>query len=240
MRALADRDRNIKPCRRSCAGINRPVSTVQSRMRNVIVRFAASTPLLAILLTGCNKLGLGGQPPQSKQLPTPKQLKSIGYMSQAKGPDGRKFYDRLEQAKSCHDFEIAMRWNRPPDVRGGPFNQKLTYISSGVPASLAKNSEVFVTGAIEAGRALPAGGSIWSLKLEDGSEIQAIESEEYADKQAEAQQAGGHATMLHPYTPRRLLCAYGVYQGNIGLPLKQQGQGHVALISILFAMDRVR
>jgi hypothetical protein len=209
-----------------------------SSMRNRIFRFVLTTLLPAALLAGCNRLGIGGRPAESKQLPTPKQLEAIAYMSQATDPNGRKFYDHLEQAKSCHDLEIAMRWNRPPDLKAGPFDQKMTYLSAGVPASLPKNSEVFVTGVIEAGRSLPSGGSIWSLKLKDGVEIQAIESAEYAEKQEEAQQGGGHATMLHPYTPRRLLCAYGVYQGNIGLALDQHG--HVPLISVLFAMDRLR
>lgn len=207
-------------------------------MHNRVAHFVFSALLSVPLLAGCSRLGLGGEPAQSKQLPTAKQLKAIAYMSQATGPEGRRFYDHLEQAKSCHDLEIAMRWNRPPDVKAGPFEQKMTYLSPGVPANLPKNSEVFVTGVIEAGRSLPSGGSIWSLKLKDGSEIQAIESEEYAAKQEEAQQGGGHATMLHPYTPRRLLCAYGVYQGNIGLALDQHG--HVPLISVLFAMDRIR
>ena len=207
-------------------------------MRNLIVRSVAAALLLAPLVTGCSKLGLGGQPQRSKQLPTAKELKSISYMSQASEPDGQKIYDRPEQARSCHDLEIAMRWNRPPDVKRGPFNQKMTYISSGVPAGLAKNSEIFVTGVIKAGRSLPSGGSVWSLKLKDGSEIQAIESAEYSEKQEEAQQGGGHATMVHPYTPGRLLCAYGVYQGNIGMALDQHG--HVPLVSVLFAMDRRR
>lgn len=207
-------------------------------MRNRIVRSVATALLLATLLTGCSKLGLGGQPQRSKQLPTAKELKAISYMSQASGPDGQKIYDHPEQAKSCHDLEIAMRWNRPPDVKRGPFNQKMTYISSGVPAGLAKNSEVFVTGVIKAGQSTSAGGSVWWLKLKDGGQIQAIESAEYSEKQEEAQQGGGHATMVHPYTPGRLLCAYGVYQGNIGMALDQHG--HVPLVSVLFAMDRRR
>ena len=82
------------------------------------------------------------------------------------------------------------------------------------------------------------GGSVWSLRLKDGGEIQAIEPAEYTEKQEEAQQGGGHATMVHPYTPGRLLCAYGVYQGNIGMALDQHG--HVPLVSVLFAMDRSR
>jgi hypothetical protein len=207
-------------------------------MRNLIVRSVGTAFVLAALLAGCGKLGLGGQPQRSKQLPTAKELESISYMSQATGPDGQKVYNHPEQAKSCHDLEIAMRWNRPPDVKRGPFNQKMTYISSGVPAGLAKNSEVFVTGVIKAGRSMPDGGSVWSLKLKDGSETQAIESAEYSEKQEEAQQGGGHATMVHPYTPGRLLCAYGVYQGNIGMALDQHG--HVPLVSVLFAMDRRR
>jgi len=205
-------------------------------MRNLTVRSAVTALLLAASLAGCNKLGLGGQQ-ASKQLPTPRQLKAIAYMSQVPGPDGRKIYDHLEQAKSCHDLEIAMRWNRPPDVKSGPFNGKMIYVSASLPADLTRNSEMFVTGVIKAGQSLSAGGAVWALKLKDGSEIQAVESQQYTDQQAEAQQAGGHATMLHPYTPGRLLCAYGVYQGKIGTVDQQQ---HVPMVSILFAMDRAK
>ncbi len=202
------------------------------------MRSAGAALLLITLLAGCGKLGLDRHPSQSKQLPTARELKDIHYMSQTAGPDARRIYDSLEQAKSCHDLEIAMRWNRPPDVKGGPFNQKMVYISSGIPASLSKNAEVFFTGVIKAGRSLSSGGSVWSVKLQDGGEIQAVETAEYSEKQEEAQQAGGHATMLHPYTPGRLLCAYGIYQGAIGMALDQKG--HVPLVSVLFAMDRVR
>jgi hypothetical protein len=207
-------------------------------MRNLILQSTATVAALAALLTGCNKLGLGGESQQSHELPSARQLKAIAYMSQSKGPDGRLLYDHLQQAKSCHDLELAMRWNRPPDIKAGPFNEKMTYISAGMPAGLAKTSEVFVTGVIEAGQSLPSGGSVWSLKLKDGSEIQAIETPQYVEKQEEAQQSGGHATMVHPYTPKRLLCAYGVYQGNIGMALGQPQ--HVPLVSVLFAMDRLR
>ncbi|HEY2016267.1 MAG TPA: hypothetical protein VGH38_22340 [Bryobacteraceae bacterium] len=207
-------------------------------MRNLIVRMTGTGLLLAGVLAGCGKLHLGGQPQHSTQLPTAKQLKEIHYMSQTQGPDGRRVFDHLEQAKSCHDLEIAMRWNRPPDIKTGPFNDKLVYVSAAVPADMPKNTEVFVSGVVKAGRSLPSGGSIWSLKLQDGSELQAIETPEYYEKQAEAQQSGGHATMIHPYTPGRTLCAYGVYQGNIGLAM--DGHGHVPLLSLLFAMDRYR
>ena|SRR5487761_647441 len=213
-------------------------------MRSLILQSTAAALLAASLLTGCSKLslgklGLGGERTQSSELPTARQLKSIAYMSQAPGPNGRKLYDHLEQAKSCHDLEIAMRWNRPPDIKAGPFNQKMAYVAAGIPADLGKNAEVFVTGRIEAGRALSDGGSVWALKLKDGSEVQAVETAEYSQKQDEAQQGGGHATMVHPYTPKRLLCAYGVYQGKIGMALDPKN-GHVPLISVLFAMDRLR
>jgi len=214
-------------------------------MRSLIVKSLGSALAVAVLLAGCNKLsleklGLGGQSANSKELPSPRQLKTIAYMSQAKsGPNGRLIYDRLEQARSCHDLQIAMRWNRPPDIKAGPFNEKMTYISSSMPASLSKASEVFVTGKIKAGQSLPSGGSDWWLTLQDGSEIQAIETPEYTEKQEEAQQQpGAPATMYHPYTPGRLLCAYGVYQGDIGMALGQPR--HVPLVSVLFAMDRSR
>lgn len=208
-------------------------------MRRLIAQSAGAALLLAILLAGCSRLGLGGQKTQSTELPSARQLKAIAYMSQAPGPDGRRVYDRLEQAKSCHDLEIAMRWNRPPDIKAGPFDEKMTYVSSAIPPGLSRNAEVFVTGVIKAGQTLPSGGSVWSLKLKDGSEVQAVEAPQYTEKQEEAQQSGGHATMMHPYTPGRLLCAYGVYQGTIGMALDPK-KGHVPLVSILFAMDRRR
>lgn len=207
-------------------------------MRSPIARLAGTLLPLAALLVGCGKLGLSNPPQHSSALPSAKQLKSIHYMSQVAGPDGRRVFDHLEQAKSCHDLEIAMRWNRPPDVKSGPFNDKMVYVSAAVPANLPKNSEVFFSGPVKAGRALPTGGSIWSLRLQDGSELQAIETEEYADKQAVAQQSGGPATMIHPYTPRRMLCGNGVYQGAIGMAM--DGHGHVPLLSIMFAMDRYK
>jgi len=219
-------------------------------MRSLIVRSAAAALALAILPVACSKLGLdkdleklglGGQPAQSKELPSPKQLKTIAYMSRANsgGKDGRLIYDHIEQARSCHDLGIAMRWNRPPDIKAGPFDQKMTYISSGIPADLSKTSEVFLTGKIKAGQSMPSGGSVWSLTLPDGSELQVIESPEYSEKQEEAQQEpGAPQTMSHPYTPGRLLCVYGVYQGDIGMALGKPQ--HVPLVSALFAMDRTR
>jgi hypothetical protein len=215
-------------------------------MRSLIVRSGATALALALLLPGCNKLsldklGLGSQPAQSKELPTPRQLKRIAYMSRANsdGKDGRLIYDHLEQAKSCHDLAIAMRWNRPPDIKAGPFDQKMTYISSGMPADLSKTSEVFLTGKIKAGQSMPSGGSAWWLTLPDGSELQAVETPEYSEKQEEAQQQpGAPQTMSHPYTPGRLLCAYGVFQGDIGVA--QGNPQHVPLVSVLFAMDRTR
>lgn len=207
-------------------------------MHRLVIRFTATALLLAALAAGCSKLGLGGAQPRSTELPTARQLRLIHYMSQAPGPDGRPVFNHLDQARSCRDLEIAMRWDRPPDVKGGPFDKKMVYLASGVPNDLAKDSEVFISGEIKQGQSLPSGGSVWSLKLKDGGEVQAVETAQYTEKQDESQQAGGHATMIHPYTHGRMLCAYGIYQGNTGTPLK--GPGHVPLISVLFAMDRIR
>jgi hypothetical protein len=207
-------------------------------MPRLILRFSATLLLLAPVLAGCSKLGLSGKAPRSAELPTARQLKAIRYMSQTPGPDGRRIFSRLGQAKSCHDFEIAMRWNRPPDIKGGPFNQKMVYLTSGLPAGLSKDSEVVLLGVIQQGQAMSSGGSVWAVRLKDGGEVQAVETTQYAEKQEEAQQNGGSATMLHPYTHVRMLCAYGVYQGPIGLSLDQKR--HVPLVSVLFAMDRSR
>lgn len=204
-------------------------------MPNLTVRSVVPLLLLTTSLAGCSKLGIGGKaaPPQ---LPTARQLKYIHYMSQAQGPDGRKIFDHLSQARTCYDLEVAMRWDRPPNVKGGPFDDKMVYVSSAFPADLPKNSEVFLSGVIEQGQTLPSGGSVWAVKLKGGGAVQAVETSQYTAKQEEAQQSGGHPTMVHPYTPGRMFCGYGFYQGDSGMALN--GHGHVPLVSILFAMDR--
>lgn len=151
---------------------------------------------------------------------------------------GRRIFDKLGQARSCRDLELAMRWNRPPDVPGGPFNEKMIYLDSGIAANLPKQSEVFIEGTIERGQSLSSGGWGWTLKMKDGAEVQAIEAAEYWQKQEQDQQNGGAAASIKPYAPGRKLCAYGIYQGDIGRALN--GTGNVPLVSVLFSIDRRR
>jgi hypothetical protein len=213
-------------------------------MRRPIFLCLGGTLLLGVTLAGCEKLSerLGLAPnaePPSTQLPTPEELKRIHYMSEAVGPDRRKYFDHLEQARSCRDLDLAMRWNRPSDVRGGPFDKKMIYLTSQFPSGLPKQSEVFIWGTIERGQSLPSGAWGWSVKLRDGSEVQAIEPAEYWEKQEQEQQnRGAAAAIVKPNEPRRKLCGYGIYQGMIGKSLK--GDREVPLISVLFAIDRRR
>ncbi len=194
--------------------------------------------LLATALAGCSKLHLGNQSSTSTQLPDARELERVGYLSKSPGPDGRPMFDKLGQARSCRDLEIAMRWNRPPDVKGGAFNEKMVYLSSSIPADLPKQSEVFIVGVIEHGQSLPSGAWGWSLKMSDGSEIQAIEAAEYWQKQEQAQQEGGPTAIVMPYARGRKLCGNGIYQGMTGRSLN--GTGQVPLVSLLFSMDRRR
>jgi len=194
--------------------------------------------LLPAMIAGCSKLHLGSEPTSSSQLPTSRELERISYMAQASGPDGRRVFDKLDQARSCHDLELAMRWNRPPDVKGGPFNEKMIYLSSGIPSGLPSQSEVFIDGTIQHGQSLSSGGWGWSLKMSDGSELQAIEAAEYWQKQEQEQQGAKTAAIVKPYAPGRRLCGYGIYQGNLGRALN--GTGNVPLVSVLFSIDRRR
>jgi hypothetical protein len=212
-------------------------------MMHPIARSSCVLIVVAVALTGCNKLGLGNTQHASTQRPTPEELDRIHYMSQAAGPDGRKIFDHLERAKSCRDLQLAMRWNRPPDVQAGPFSQKMVYLSGQVPPDLPKGSEVFILGTIERGEALPSGAWGWSLKMSDGSELQAIEPAEYWQKQEQQQdpqqqKEGGAAAIVKPNDPGRKLCGNGIYQGMIGKSLK--GGGSAPLVSVLFAIDRRR
>jgi hypothetical protein len=187
-------------------------------------------------LGGCDKLGLSSKQHGSTQRPSPTQLERIQYMSQVDAPDGHKVFDHLERAKSCRDLELAMRWNRPPDVEGGPFNKKLIYLSESIPTDLPKQSEVFISGTIERGESLPSGAWGWTLEMTDGSEVQAIETAEYWEKQQQAQQDGSAAAIVKPSAPGRKLCIHGVYQGLIGKSPKRSG--NIPLVSVLFALDR--
>jgi hypothetical protein len=159
-------------------------------------------------------------------------------MSKSPGPDGRPIFDKLSQARSCRDLELAMRWNRPPDIAGGPFEEKMIYVTSDLPANLPKQSEVFILGAIEHGQLLPSGAWGWSLKMADGSEVQAIEAAEYWQKQEQERQEGGSAADSKPYARGRKLCAHGIYQGPAGRALN--GTGAVPLVAVLFSLDRAR
>jgi len=195
--------------------------------------------LLASLIIGCDKLKANSESQQSASRPSPQELHKISYMSQATvGPNGQTIFDHLEQAKSCRDLELAMRWNRPPDVASGPFNAKMVYLSSSVPADLPKQSEVFISGKIKRGQSLSSGSSGWSLKMKDGSEVQVIEPSDYWEKQEQTQQEGGSASIVKPYTPGRTFCGRGIYQGPIGKSL-DDGQS-VPLVEMLFGMDRAR
>jgi hypothetical protein len=214
------------------------IPITRSSMSRLPSRTLGALLILGGLLSGCDKLGLGSAQQPSTQQPSPEELKRIHYMSQAVGPDGRKVFDHLEQAKSCRDLELAMRWNRPPDSAGGPFNKKMVYLSGQFPADLPPESEVFISGTVERGESLPSGAWGWSLEMKDGSEVQAIEPAEYWQKQEQAQQEGGAAAIVKPNEPRRRLCAHGIYQGLIGKSLK--GDRNVPLVSALFAIDRRR
>jgi len=201
--------------------------------------------VVSAVLVGCDKLGslgLGSQQQTSSQRPTPQELKRIGYMSQAAGADGHKVFDHLDRAKSCRDLQLAMRWNRPPDIPSGPFNKKMIYLSKGLPADLPKDSEVFITGTIKRGQSLPSGAWGWSITLGDGTEVQAIEPAEYWQKQEQEQdpqqQKESGAAIVKPNEPGRKLCGNGIYQGMTGKSLK--GDQSAPLVEVLFAIDRRR
>jgi hypothetical protein len=221
---------------RSTSWIRGAAEALPFSMCRFIIRSFGALLVAGIVLSGCDKLGHGSAPQLSAQRPSPEELQRIQYMSQAAGADGHKVFDRLEQAKSCHDLELAMKWNRPPDIESGPFNRKLIYLSAQVPPDLPKQAEVFITGTIERGESLPSGAWGWSLKMEDGSEVQAIEPAEYWQKQEQAQEDSSTGAIVKPNARGRKLCARGIYQGLIGKSPNQEG--NVPLVSVLFALDR--
>ena len=207
-------------------------------MKHLHTAGAGALLLLALSAAGCDKLGIGHHEQGPDEAPTAKQLQKIAYMSAAdSGPGGRKVYTRFEEAKTCGDFELAMRWNRPPGVEGGPFHQKMVYLDATLPADLAKNTEVFIHGTIDEGEILPSGSARWYLRLKDGTLVEALEGTGFMEKQAQAAQENTKQTALvSPEKPHRAICAHGIYQGVTGKDPAKDAQ--IPLVSVLFAMDR--
>jgi hypothetical protein len=213
-----------------------------SMKHDLAVRVGAVV-LLAGVTAGCDKmgldkLGLGQKAPESTEAPGEQQLQKIRYMSSAaSGTDGRKLYSHYEEAKNCGDFELAMRWNRPPDIEGGPFHKKLVYLTSGIPADLPKDSEVFITARIGKGETLPSGAAGWSLRMKDGTMAQAIEASDYWEKEEQTSQEGKLVALVAPNKPGRAFCGQAVYQGMVGKDATVEDQ-KIPLFAVLFAMDR--
>jgi hypothetical protein len=193
--------------------------------------------LMTNLMLGCGKLGTGSEAAVADGAPAEEQLQKINYMSSSdSGLKGRKVYDHLQEARTCSDFELAMRWNRPPNVEGGPFHEKLVYLTTQFPKELPKDTEVFITAQIERGQALPSGGAGWLLRMKDGSTLQAVESPDFWEKQEQDSQQGKVVALDRPTKPGRAFCGHGVYQGPVGKNREQNGG--TPLISMLFSMDR--
>ncbi len=199
-------------------------------------RIALGLVLLAVL-SGCDQFHSASSDSGPDGAPTEQELRKIGYMSSTdSGPNARKMYSRFEEAKTCADFELAMRWNRPPNVEGGPFHQKVVYLTSTVPADVPKGAEVFIVATIEKWETLPSGAAGWYLRMADGTLVQAIESAGFWEKQEEASQDGKVVALVSPNVPGRKFCGQGAYQGLGGKHPDQEQK--LPLVSIFYAMDR--
>jgi hypothetical protein len=191
--------------------------------------------LLGLVTAGCDRLGIGTEGPVADEAPSEQELAKIGYMSSADS-NGRKLFTRFEEAKTCGDFELAMRWNRPPGVAGGPFQQKMVYLKATLPPDLPKNTEVFIRATIQEGETLPSGSARWYLRMQDGSLVEAVEDAGFMAKQEQAAQESKQAALVEPNKPQRDFCGHGIYQGVAGKDPTQDEK--IPLVSVLYAMDR--
>ncbi|MBV8854308.1 MAG: hypothetical protein JOY91_12940 [Sinobacteraceae bacterium] len=192
--------------------------------------------VLAItLLSGCDQLGFGHKGPVDDGAPSEQQLQQISYMSTRPGPNGRKLYDHYEQAHSCADYELAMRWNRPPNIVGGTFQKKLRYLTHDWPADVGKDTEVFLTGTIEKGETLPSGAAGWYVRMGDGALVQLVEMPNFLQQEDQDTEPGKPKALDKPNSPGRMLCGQGVVQGQTG---KDPEGKPIPLVSMLYAMDR--
>ena len=196
--------------------------------------------MTAVMLYGCDRVDPGQKTPVADGAPSEQELQPIAYLSSSDGgPGGRKLFDRLDRARSCKDFELAMRWNRPPNVEGGLFHKKMVYLEDTFPPDLPKDSEVVFSGKINQGDVLASGSARWYLQMPDGSLVQAVETSNYWQKQQQADQdahPGEQVAIMRPETAGRKVCAHGLYQGLNGKD--PHSERKLPLVSVLFAIDR--
>jgi hypothetical protein len=189
------------------------------------------------LSAGCDQLGRGNSTPQEPEVPSLQELRRIGYLPTETDPSGRKVYNQFAKAKSCGDFELAMRWNRPPNIAGGPLGKKMAYLGVASPANLPKDSEVFLTGTIVRGASLVGGDQAWYLRMKDGTVVQLVERADYLQKQEQDTQGDRLGALNQPDKPGRVLCGHGFYKGALGRD-PEKGDKKVPLYSMLFTLDR--
>jgi hypothetical protein len=195
--------------------------------------------IILVALAGCDRLkGLGNATADAPDgAPGEQELSKINYMTaDNSGVKGRRIFTHLEEAKTCGDLELAMRWNRPPNVAGGPFHQKMVYVTDRIPADLPQKSEVFISGRIEKWATLQSGGAGWMLRMKDGTPLQAIEQTNFWEKQEQESQSGKVVALVKPNEPGRILCGQGVYEGMAGRDIDQDKK--IPLFSTLYVIDR--
>jgi hypothetical protein len=207
-------------------------------MSNHLIWRLGAILLLTGLSTGCDQLGMGKETtPQQPEVPAASELQKIGYLPSEAGPNGRKLYNQFAKAKSCGDFELAMRWNRPPNIAGGPFGKKMAYLGAASPANLPDDSEVFLRATIVKGAELVGGGQSWYLRMQDGTVVQAVEITDYLQKQEEDTQGDRLGALNQPNKPGRVFCGHGIYKGIQGKG-PDEADKKVPLFSMLYALDR--
>jgi hypothetical protein len=206
-------------------------------MSHYFVAGVGAVFLFAGLSAGCDQFGRGNSTPQEPEVPSLQELRRIGYLPTETDPSGRKVYNQFAKAKSCGDFELAMRWNRPPNIAGGPLGKKMAYLGTASPANLPKDSEVVLTGTIVRGASLVGGDQAWYLRMKDGTVVQVVEAAEYLQKQEQDTQGDRLGALSQPDKPGRVLCGRGFYKGVLGRD-PENGDQKVPLYSMLFTLDR--
>jgi hypothetical protein len=208
-------------------------------MRHNLFLRAATVVLVTGAAGSCDQLGMGKKVAEPPQVPSQQQLDKISYLpAETTGPNGRKVYGPFSKAKTCGDYEVAMRWNRPPNIAGGPFGKQMVYLIDSVPADLPKDAEVFLTGTIVKGHPIVAGGQAWYVRMKDGTLVQSAEMANYIEKQEQESQGDKLAALNQPNKPGRIFCGHGIYQGVLGKDPDNGEDKKVPLFSMLYAMDR--
>lgn len=167
--------------------------------------FANATAVIAATLAGCSQ---SAAPVDLNSAPSENDLSPISYMHR----DRSNQFDRLNEAKSCNDMQLAVRWNhlahRDPNENRPQWHQSIAKFGSGDDlVAVSANQTVFFSGTITQFAENKEVGGIWDFETADGNVLRGVMLKDFVnDVLTEDQRNPKHPYFIKPIMKGRALC----------------------------------